>query len=111
MEDFTEQLMVASQAAEQLVAAFEDSQVVSGDLGTSLLKVGLNPRPHRPTPSILEVRSKIFKVEKLAARCLEVSPNPNSTDAQVANQKLSRFETGTLEAQLLEVCQRLSALG
>ena len=39
IDDYTEQLTAASQAAEQLVAAFEDSQIVSGDLGTGLLKV------------------------------------------------------------------------
>ena len=39
VDTFLEQLTVGSRAAETLVAAFEDAQVVTADFGTSLLKV------------------------------------------------------------------------
>ena len=42
VDTFLEQLSVASRAAETLVAALEDTQVVTADFGTSLLKVGLH---------------------------------------------------------------------
>ena len=39
VDTFLEHLSIASRAAETMVAAFEDTQVVTADLGTSLLKV------------------------------------------------------------------------
>jgi len=39
VDTFLEQLTVASRAAETLVAALEDTQIVTADFGTSLLKV------------------------------------------------------------------------
>ena len=41
MDTFLEHLTVASRAAETLVAALEDTQIVTADFGTSLLKVQL----------------------------------------------------------------------
>ena len=40
VDAFTEQLTAASRAAEALVSALDDTQIVTGDFGTSLLKVG-----------------------------------------------------------------------
>ena len=39
VDTFLEQLTVASRAAETLVTALEDTQIVTADFGTSLLKV------------------------------------------------------------------------